>query len=591
MDLSNLSDAELQAIVNAQENPTAPPVAGAAAPSAAQARAAGAGLDLTKLSDAELQRFAATPVVPDVTADVAKQFASGAAEGAGMIAGLPGDVKDLVGKGVQAAGSALGLPEPKPMPPPDTTLSRVRAALEPPTSPQVMSKIEGLTGPLPQPETTAGRYARSVGQFAPMAIAAPEGVSAAGLARYAVAPGLASEAAGQFTRGTPYEAPARMVAALAAPGAAGRAITPLPASAERLAYVNALRGAGVNSMTPGQISGRSPMRYLESTLADVPLTGTSAEAINEGAAHQFTRAAMRAGGQDSVASAPAMRVMDAANGAEFNRLTAAHRMPLDPQVQNDMLGAVARYTHNTNPAVASPLPENIMNEAAATASAQGGHLTGAQYQDLRSRLGRAAAGSSDPGYAEVLAHMRNALDDAMERHLATAAPQDVGAFGAVRQRYRNQLILERAAAGGGGADYITPAALKQAVKSVEGTRDYVQGNSEMGQLARAGQEILAPLPQSGTGPRMAILEQLGLAGMLGLGGEHAGGVGAAALAALTGPPALGRAMFSRPGQTYLGNQVVPKVPFNEDLAKQAIMARALAQMPQQQQQPRALPPP
>jgi hypothetical protein len=335
------------------------------------------------------------------------------------------------------------------------------------------------------------------------------------------------------------------------------------------------------------------MRYMESTLADLPGTGRSAEVINEEAARHVTRAAMRTGGQDALATPAAMRAMDAANGAEFNRLTAAHYLPFDPQVQNDMLGAVTNYTHNTNPALRSPLPENMMNEASATALAQGGRLTGAQYQDLRSRLGRAAAGTNDAGYAEALAHMRNGLDDAMERHLTAAAPQDVGAFGAVRQRYRNQLILERAAAGGGGADYITPAALKQSVKAVEGTRDYVQANSELGQLARAADEILKPLPQSGTGPRENIFHQLALAGMLGLGGgaEHgAVGTGVGAALGLGLPPLAGRAMFSLPGRAYLGNQVVPRVPFNEDLAKQAIMARALAQMLQQQQQP-ALPPP
>jgi hypothetical protein len=65
------------------------------------------------------------------------------------------------------------------------------------------------------PETTAGKYAQTGAEFIPGALLGP-GNMAKNAAIYGVAPGLASEAAGQATEGTPYEPYARGAAGIAA---------------------------------------------------------------------------------------------------------------------------------------------------------------------------------------------------------------------------------------------------------------------------------------------------------------------------------------------------------------------------------------
>jgi hypothetical protein len=70
-----------------------------------------------------------------------------------------------------------------------------------------------------KPETTVGEYAKTVGEFAPGAIGGAEGLGLRAL-KYAVAPGIASEAAGQLTEGTKMEPYARGVAGLLGMGGA-----------------------------------------------------------------------------------------------------------------------------------------------------------------------------------------------------------------------------------------------------------------------------------------------------------------------------------------------------------------------------------
>jgi len=81
--------------------------------------------------------------------------------------------------------------------------------------------IPGLAEP---PQTTAGQYSRTAAEFVPGAILTP-GNPLANALRYGVGPGIASEAAGQVTAGTPMEGPARMAAALAGGVGAGSVLT------------------------------------------------------------------------------------------------------------------------------------------------------------------------------------------------------------------------------------------------------------------------------------------------------------------------------------------------------------------------------
>lgn len=143
----------------------------------------------------------------EMAADVAKSGGIGLAQGAIGLAGLPGDAREF------AAGAAGWLGG-------DTAAGATRAAFNAipgfsnmPTSSQIKGGVEGVTGEFYQPKSTAGEYARTVGEFAPAAVAGPGGLVRK--AAMTVIPAVASETAGQATKGTAFEPVARFAGALA----------------------------------------------------------------------------------------------------------------------------------------------------------------------------------------------------------------------------------------------------------------------------------------------------------------------------------------------------------------------------------------
>lgn len=127
-------------------------------------------------------------------------------------------------------------------------------------------------------------------------------------------------------------------------------------------------------------------------------------------------------------------------------------------------------------------------------------MPGPAYQSMRSRLDRAARETSDPQLRTALRGMTRALDDALGRG---ARPEDRALLRQSQREYRNALVLERAATGAGekvAAGELSPAQLRAAVVN-QNRRDYARGRGDLGELARAGQAVLQPLPSSGTAQR------------------------------------------------------------------------------------------
>ncbi len=130
--------------------------------------------------------------------DVAKSGGIGLVKGGLGLAGLPGDVRELASKGVSKAAGAFGYDVK-----PETISQGLRYAPLPgasgPTSAQLQSGVESVTGPFYKPQTTAGEYAQTVGEFVPAAVGGPEALIPRIAGRIA-APALASETAGQVAR-------------------------------------------------------------------------------------------------------------------------------------------------------------------------------------------------------------------------------------------------------------------------------------------------------------------------------------------------------------------------------------------------------
>jgi len=196
------------------------------------------------LSDADL----GISPPPSLGADVAKSTATGLAQGAYAIPGQLGDLErggkwlmdtatEIPDYGMlwaqgKVAEMAGGLPAGQTASDWATQkLAQLNATREGvnamPSTAEIASGAHALGVPDYQPKTVPGQYASTIASFVPQTLLSPEKSAAdvaANVAKYALAPGVASETAGQVTSGTPIEPWARGIAGLGAGvgvGAAG----------------------------------------------------------------------------------------------------------------------------------------------------------------------------------------------------------------------------------------------------------------------------------------------------------------------------------------------------------------------------------
>jgi hypothetical protein len=336
-----------------------------------------------------------------------------------------------------------------------------------------------------------------------------------------------------------------------------RLITPFPINADRQA-MNATMAANGVDLTAGQKTGSNTLKYAESELG-----GGAAQNMTEQQRQQFTSAALSRAGISADRATP--EVIDKAFtdlGNQFGTLAAGNTLIPDRQLGSDLQSAVNTYKNTVSPSNQAPIVDNTINDI--IGYARSGQLTGEQYQDLRSRLGRVASQTTDGELKTALMGVQGALDSSMERSIAQNNPQMLGDWQQTRADYKNLIALSNAANGPGEASamgLITPAKLRQAAVS-QNARAYVRGKGDLSDLARAGNATMTPLPQSGTAPRTAVRNLF--AGPMAIGGallgQHAGGdilsgmAGAAAGGAL--PMVAGKAIMSGPGQAYLANQLL-----------------------------------
>ena len=493
---------------------------------------------------------------PSLGADIAKSAGVGLAQGAISTAGTIGDLRDA---GSWIAGKAASLFGASP-----ETAKNVEAtvgllgrlnpiSLFAPTSKEIKQAVTPFTGEFYEPQTTAGKYVKSAAEFIPGAAVAP-----GGLARnigLGITSGLGAEAGSQLTEGTAAEPYARVAGAVAgglAPGMLSRVITPMRIAPERQSLVQTLEAEGV-PLTAGQKTGSKPLQYAESMLGDVPGAGGKAAEKMVEQQRAFTGAAMRRGGMEAATDAGPATMSKAFEqvGQKFDDLASRTNARLDTKFAQELTEPVQQYVSLTARGERKPIIENIVNSIVDVGQANGGVIAGEQYKAWRSQLTNAMRGTNDPEFKQAAGGIVRALDKVMERSSGAA---DAAAWREVRGQYKNLLALERAAtaAGEAGAQgFISPSALRGAVVN-QGRRAYAQGQGDLADLARAGEGVMKPLPNSGTAQRNYVQ------GALTGGGFMAGGL-AGGLAGILGPAIAGRALMSAPMQAYLSNQLIPNL--------------------------------
>lgn len=488
---------------------------------------------------------------PFTVGGMAKSIGSGAVRGLSALAGMKGDLDTLVGAGLDRI-----------LPPAAESPSPLS-----PTSREVLGAVEqNVTGPLYQGKNTLEKYGGTIGEFLPNAVGGLAGLPRR-LATRTVAPAVGSEAAGQATEGTALEPYARLGGAMAggaAPTLARRAITPFPITPERQKMVDTLRGAGVNP-TAGQVTGRDRLKAFEQELGGHTFQGQQ-ERISE----EFTQAVLKKAGVNAKRATPEV-VNDAFTriGADFDALAARTAVPIDRQLQTDLIDVVMDYRATTG--AVAPGVEQMVRRIAQVAGQNGGVLQGRAYQNIRSKMGewiKKADGPTQMAFRDL----QEALDDAVERHMSLGDRQ---AWREARRQYRNLLVVERAVTGA-GADVamggIPPHLLRQASVG-QNRRAYARGRHEYSDLGHSGQALLNTPPRSGTPERLAVRGvPAGISATVGgaIGGTLdptmvlPGAIGGAAL-----PYLMGKGVMSKPMQGYLGNQLLPTQPY--DATRQALV--------------------
>lgn len=526
--------------------------------------------------------------------DVGKQIVPALAEGVAGVGGAYTDLSNLAGTGLIKGLHALGVPgteilspeeaarlkelfTPSPRKPGEFRMPGDVPA--PPGSQQILDKMTPALGPFPDPQTKLGEYTRTVGSFVPGALTG-EAANAPALLRnlikWGIIPGVTSETAGQVTKGTAAEGPARLAASVISPVLGGRVATPLPLhDAPHAANIAALADEGVQA-TAGQATARRPLQYLEAQLSSDR---------NEAQQGQITRAALGRVGINADRLVPGaggtVDTMLSNIGGRFDRLQAANDMRVDAPLVHDLnqvhqtyLGTPGLYGADTENAV-----HGALTRAANVARAGGGTIGGEDYQTLRSNLSAAARGSSDPQRARALGEIVESLDDAMGRSVARTNPNAAGEWDQARRDYRNALVIEKAAGMAGpetAGGNLTPANLASAAKAVYGKRVYLRGQDDFSGLTQPAVSSLPKLPDSGTAHRAAIsgaLAAIGGGAGYAIGSHYnsnpeggnespiaglllaEGGAGAAA-ARLLGRPAVMNPVTQR----YLRNQQMTNTP-------------------------------
>lgn len=522
------------------------------------------------------QKFlSAKPPETSMLADAGKSVASGLAKATIGAAGGLGDLRELASQGVDALGSRLGV-DLSPIKSAASAASNVVPTLgmmkAAPTSQDVRSTIKDpVVSPDYEPQNLTGSYLKTAAEFTPGMLVGGRGGLAARFMRNVAVPAIGSETAGQLTKGTEAEPYARVAGALLSPGvegAARRAVTPLPASAERQALAQTLRNEGVN-LTAGQSSGSKPLQWMESALGDTIGSGGPAARTMENQAEQFTSAALRRAGVDARRATP--DVIDNAFtriGNDFEAIGQRNNVMADRRLGNDLARVEREYNNVVSPSNRAPVIANTAQDIGDMMAQNGGSLTGQQYNAITSRLARQARNAqTDPQLREALQGLRGVLDDAMERSMFRSGNSaDLQLLRQARNQYRNMIVLEKAATGAGSntaEGLISPSQLRNAVVQ-QSRRAYGRGQGDFADLARAGEALLKPLPQSGTSPRNNVTQLLNTVGaVVGGGAGSAGGPAGTALGAIAGlaaPAVAGRALLSRPVQAYLGNQALQNQP-------------------------------
>ncbi len=417
-----------------------------------------------------------------------------------------------------------------------------------------MSGLEKLTGPLPQPQTTPGRYAGAASQNLLAAGALAPGSGFAGLGG-GLGGGVGSEAGGDIAQGMGLPKTAGNIAGGIAGGLAGGiAGGYLPGNPQRAAYtgpnpdlkVAAEKGQELGmTLTPGQRSGRLSQQSFEASAESHASTAGPFKAIRTQNQEAGQRAVSEAIGQkaDRITSS-VLAQADERLGRIFDAVKAKGPAPVNKAAQDASLkqfdDAMAEFGALANKPVDSiKTVDRAINALLSERPALD------ELRDISTKLRTQAkplltSQGGDRSAGLALSGIRNAVEDRISAALPAAERAE---YELARQQYRNLMtILKNPATVEEVSGKVNLPSLASALAR-EDRRGYVFGanQSPMYTAARFSQGFPNIVGDSGTATRQSLPDLIkmggagaGIGGLVGgpLGAWVGGGLGVTALPGL-----------------------------------------------------------
>lgn len=355
---------------------------------------------------------------PGVVEDVAKSAGIGAVQGAMGMAGAPIEVLHQAARFGANLGNAarqkLGFAPNDPA---------AMAELDKPVPGSAtfnQAAAEGVTGPFYKPQTVAGEYARTAGEFAPGAVVGPGGAIAR--AAQVAVPALVSETAGQVTRkiAPGMEPYARAGGAIV--GGVGTAMTQAPRTAAAVAG-RAMGGADDATITAAQ--------------------GLMAQAEQQGVRLTWPEAIQQVTGGGTRLGDLQRVVENSTGGAPVMRPFMAERPAQVQQAGNAAIGGLADVPMDpfrTGPAVQRGAVREIADAQQAVNTATRPLYAAAERQSVGPQVAQGLA--SDPIYAATLQQVRSHPE--LNATIANLPDDSVAVVDLVQRQMRERAANARA---------------------------------------------------------------------------------------------------------------------------------------------------
>jgi hypothetical protein len=353
-------------------------------------------------------------------ASEAKAVGASGVKGVASLLGLPGDIlkgtRWVADQAAQLPGRAYNymagdgsFTMPAAMQQSAAEADKDRISL--PGGSDIVRGIESVTGELPKPQTTAGQYAGTIAEFAPAAAISPGTIGQR--LGMALVPAVASESAGQVTKGTAAEPYARLGGALA--GGIGTAWAQSPS------YANRMTARAAQDVTPQQFQAAETL-MRDAQARGVTLTVDEAiQSVTNGATRlgdvrRVVESTVEGGGRFGPVMAQRPAQMQQATDAAFN--TIAPRSANPSMIGRQMQESSETLLNNTRQGI------NAVTEPMYTAAAPT-RVPPAEFQRLQTL----------PGFDEALATVRNTPQ--LNRYVAGLPDDSVGVLNEVRKQLVN----------------------------------------------------------------------------------------------------------------------------------------------------------